>query len=154
MIETKPNCPICSKNINVRSQTQLSRDPRPIFRCFDCERTFCEPITKSCKFCGENFTTTNNSRKYCNNSCTTLGNKRAIKNRFKSRFKKETIYCLWCGTGFLSSVSGQTKYCCHECGQFFRGLQQKIHKKYSFNRPKTDAKLAELDTLGKDTKLD
>lgn len=66
-----------------------------------------EETTKTCAYCGKEFTTTDKKKKYCNAEC------RDKQDLARKKRKPEILKCPTCGRTFIRK--GRKKYCSDSC---------------------------------------
>lgn len=80
---------------------------------------------KNCRYCGNEFTATNNAQQYCP-TCKKEGRHRNRKYK-KVAFREIPYICAYCGTKFTGR---KKKYCCNECRLLAHGrVKPKTRKK-------------------------
>ena len=96
-------------------------------------------VTKTCRWCGNEFTTKNNASQFCSAEC----RRRYHVARTQRFFASEpyTIKCAWCGEIF--SAERKRKYCCSLCQLRATGKINGIAKR------KTDKPVKSIEEVAK-----
>lgn len=93
-----------------------------------------EEITKTCAYCGQEFTTTDKQKKYCDCECrykALLLRGKERRAREKTEKTEKTTTCAFCGKEF--DIGRRNRYCSEEC----------YHKAAAVRQKERDARLRE-----------
>lgn len=142
-------CPVCNQPFFSHNNRQIYCSPE----CFWKAKNLHVIQRKVCPICGKTFETFNSCQKFCDAICQAKADVRRSANR---KPKSEPIFgvCLWCHKQFRKGRVEDHFYCCHNCGENYRGMREKIYKKYPFDHAKVNEEWANLQSLGVDYKID